>query len=171
MRQPINRWLGLQRRQRWLAVAAAGLLLVYTLTVFGVRWRQRMIDDRRPVGRVVAVAGPTALTVATVRGRIDAQLAGLHCPPNWAEASRRWLADHAGDRIVTLIRPRKRTGILTDAGWLVYTDSGLFLNERMVDQGYAVAADQPVHDLSPWFEQLADWARQAGRGQWTPSSP
>ena len=161
----LDRWLALRRRERLAAAALAAALLVTSAVSFGLRWRQRLIDDARPQGMVVGVAGPDRLRVDLDGEVITAPLAGLAVPDAWAAQAERWLADQCLGRAVMLVRPRNGTRILTNAGWLVYTNGGLFVNEAALDQGLARPAGL-THDLSDWFERVAGWAEKKRRGGW-----
>jgi len=166
MRRPLDQWLTLRRRYRLIALIAATTVLAGTLIAFVVQWRDRLRDDERPHGRVVAVTGPLSIRVETAETILDVRLAGLNCPPAWQNATETYLAELVAGNAVMLIRPRHGTRIITDAGWLIYTDTGELLNQTLVNQGYATVDSALAHDLAEWFSMLEHWARQKRRGGW-----
>lgn len=158
--------MALRRRRRIAALIVVYIVIGWTMVRLVDRWAERVTDGRRLHGIVLAVTGPTTLQVQVDGKVMAAMLAGVGCPVAWEADAISWLERHCVDEAVMLVRPTDGTTILTDFGWLVYTDSGQFVNQAMVDQGFAVA-DSLGHDLSAWFSQLAEWAERKQRGRWS----
>jgi hypothetical protein len=158
--------MALRRRRRVAALIVVCVVVGWTMVRLIDHWAERVTDGRRRRGLVLAATGPKTLQVQVGDGPMAATLAGVACPEAWEGDAIAWLERHCAKEAVMLVRPTDGTTILTDIGWLVYTDAGRFVNEAMIDQGFAVA-DSPGHDLSAWFAQLAEWAERKKRGCWS----
>jgi len=143
---------------------AAALLLFSAIRAGWEPWA-RASRPTRVVG--LAEVAQTPLTIVVhdaASGEPRYKLAGLRVRKAWRTAASRWLAEEVdGRRVVCVVG---RAGLGEGEAMVYLVESGVFVNEAMVDAGYADVDPLAGHELRAWLAQVRGWAASAGRGLW-----